>query len=168
MIDPRLLAFEAVLQEGSFERAARRLALTQSAVSQRVKLLEAELGQVLLVRLLQVLSRLRARPRRRPARRAAAVRAEGASRSEAAEAGPAEASGGPAGGGPAPSGEGRASCRGEGGQGRPKPGTDSSEGTPSDFRLSSRVTAATASNAEKSPAAAESHHGGSGALGRRS
>ena len=50
MIDHRLLAFEAVLQEGGFERAARRLALTQSAVSQRVKLLEAELGQVLLVR----------------------------------------------------------------------------------------------------------------------
>ncbi len=50
MLDHRLLAFEAVLQEGSFERAARRLALTQSAVSQRVKLLEAELGQVLLVR----------------------------------------------------------------------------------------------------------------------
>lgn len=50
MIDHRLLAFEAVLQEGGFERAARRLSLTQSAVSQRVKLLEAELGQVLLVR----------------------------------------------------------------------------------------------------------------------
>ncbi len=50
MIDPRLLAFETVLQDGSFERAARRLNLTQSAVSQRVKLLEAELGQVLLVR----------------------------------------------------------------------------------------------------------------------
>lgn len=50
MIDHRLLAFAAVVQEGSFERAARRLALTQSAVSQRVKLLEAELGQVLLVR----------------------------------------------------------------------------------------------------------------------
>lgn len=50
MIDHRLLAFEAVLQEGGFERAARRLSLTQSAVSQRVKLLEAELGQMLLVR----------------------------------------------------------------------------------------------------------------------
>lgn len=50
MIDHRLLAFAAVVQEGSFERAARWLALTQSAVSQRVKLLEAELGQVLLVR----------------------------------------------------------------------------------------------------------------------
>ena len=48
MIDQRLLAFEVVLQEGGFERAARRLSLTQSAVSQRVKLLEAELGQVLL------------------------------------------------------------------------------------------------------------------------
>ncbi len=50
MLDPRLDAFETVLREGSFERAARRLNLTQSAVSQRVKLLEAELGQVLLVR----------------------------------------------------------------------------------------------------------------------
>lgn len=50
MIDPRLVAFEAVLLEGSFERAAARLKLTQSAVSQRIKLLEAELGQALLVR----------------------------------------------------------------------------------------------------------------------
>lgn len=50
MIDPRLVAFEAVVKEGSFERAALRLKLTQSAVSQRVKLLESELGQVLLVR----------------------------------------------------------------------------------------------------------------------
>lgn len=50
MIDSRYLAFEAVVQEASFERAARRLNLTQSAVSQRIRLLEADLGQVLLVR----------------------------------------------------------------------------------------------------------------------
>ena len=50
MLDLRLQAFEAVLKEGGFERAARHLNLTQSAVSQRVKLLEAELGQALLVR----------------------------------------------------------------------------------------------------------------------
>lgn len=50
MIDPRLVAFEAVVTEGSFERAAARLKLTQSAVSQRVKLLESEFGQILLVR----------------------------------------------------------------------------------------------------------------------
>lgn len=50
MLDARLLAFEAVLKEGGFERAARRLKLTQSAVSQRVKLLESEFGQALLVR----------------------------------------------------------------------------------------------------------------------
>lgn len=50
MIDARFLAFEAVIQEASFERAARRLNLTQSAVSQRIRQLESDLGQVLLVR----------------------------------------------------------------------------------------------------------------------
>jgi LysR family transcriptional regulator (chromosome initiation inhibitor) len=40
----------AVVDEGTFEAAARRLGLTTSAVSQRVKLLEAHLGRVLLVR----------------------------------------------------------------------------------------------------------------------
>ena len=50
MIDARFLAFEAVVQEGSFERAARRLNLTQSAVSQRIRQLEADLGQILLIR----------------------------------------------------------------------------------------------------------------------
>ena len=50
MIDARLVAFEAVVKEGGFERAAARLKLTQSAVSQRIKLLESEYGQVLLVR----------------------------------------------------------------------------------------------------------------------
>lgn len=50
MIDARFLAFEIIVQEGSFERAARRLNLTQSAVSQRIRQLEADHGQILLVR----------------------------------------------------------------------------------------------------------------------
>lgn len=40
----------AVVEEGAFDAAARRLRLTPSAVSQRVKLLEEQLGRVLLVR----------------------------------------------------------------------------------------------------------------------
>ncbi len=40
----------AVVDEGTFEAAARRLRLTPSAVSQRVKTMEAQLGRVLLVR----------------------------------------------------------------------------------------------------------------------
>nr|WP_309599117.1 LysR family transcriptional regulator ArgP [Microbacterium azadirachtae] len=40
----------AVLDEGSFEGAARRLLLTPSAVSQRIKTLEQQLGRILLVR----------------------------------------------------------------------------------------------------------------------
>ncbi|MGN8025221.1 LysR family transcriptional regulator ArgP [Microbacterium sp. 22242] len=39
-----------VLDEGSFDLAARRLLLTPSAVSQRVKTLEQQLGRILLVR----------------------------------------------------------------------------------------------------------------------
>ena len=50
MIDHRYTAFEAVAREGSFEQAARTLALTQSAVSQRIRQLERDLGQVLLMR----------------------------------------------------------------------------------------------------------------------
>ncbi len=51
MLDSRqLAALAAVIDEGSFERAARRLHVTQSAVSQRVKQLEERLGQVLVVR----------------------------------------------------------------------------------------------------------------------
>jgi|SRR5688572_7999979 LysR family transcriptional regulator (chromosome initiation inhibitor) len=45
-----LAAVAAVVQEGSFERAARALNVTPSAVSQRVKLLEEKLGSVLIVR----------------------------------------------------------------------------------------------------------------------
>lgn len=51
MYDYTLLeALAAVLREGSFERAARALHLTPSAVSQRVRLLEERAGQVLVVR----------------------------------------------------------------------------------------------------------------------
>ncbi|KAB1440920.1 LysR family transcriptional regulator ArgP [Pseudodesulfovibrio senegalensis] len=51
MLDYKLLeAMAAVVDEGGFERAARVLHLTQSAVSQRVKLLEEQSGQILLVR----------------------------------------------------------------------------------------------------------------------
>lgn len=40
----------AVVDEGAFDAAARRLRITPSAVSQRVKLMEEQLGRVLLVR----------------------------------------------------------------------------------------------------------------------
>jgi LysR family transcriptional regulator, chromosome initiation inhibitor len=43
-------AVAAVAREGSFERAARRLNVTTSAVSQRIKLLEERLGTILIVR----------------------------------------------------------------------------------------------------------------------
>jgi len=51
VLDESLLsAVAAVAREGSFERAARVLHVTPSAVSQRVKLLEERLGAVLIVR----------------------------------------------------------------------------------------------------------------------
>lgn len=51
MLDYRLLqALAAVLEQGSFERAAQWLCLTQSAISQRIKQLESLLGQPVLVR----------------------------------------------------------------------------------------------------------------------
>jgi len=51
MIDMRqLAALAAVVEERSFERAAQRLHVTQSAVSQRIKQLEERLGQALVVR----------------------------------------------------------------------------------------------------------------------
>lgn len=55
MIEMRqLAALAAVVEEGSFERAARRLHVTQSAVSQRIKQIEERLGQVLVVRSLPI------------------------------------------------------------------------------------------------------------------
>lgn len=45
-----LMALDAVLREQSFEKAARRLHITQSAISQRIKSLEAQYSQPLLIR----------------------------------------------------------------------------------------------------------------------
>ncbi|GHC30177.1 LysR family transcriptional regulator ArgP [Aidingimonas halophila] len=51
MLDYKLLeALATVVDQSGFERAARHLGLTQSAISQRIKLLEARLGQPVLVR----------------------------------------------------------------------------------------------------------------------
>jgi LysR family transcriptional regulator (chromosome initiation inhibitor) len=51
MLDYKLVeAFAAVIEERGFERAAVRLGLTQSAVAQRVRQLEAGLGRILVVR----------------------------------------------------------------------------------------------------------------------
>ena len=51
MLDNRLIeALALVVQEGGFDKAARVMNITQSAVSQRVKLLEEITGQVLIAR----------------------------------------------------------------------------------------------------------------------
>ncbi|AOE87256.1 LysR family transcriptional regulator ArgP [Pseudomonas sp. TCU-HL1] len=51
MFDYKLLAaLAAVVEQGGFERAAQLLGLSQSAVSQRIKLLEARVGQPVLIR----------------------------------------------------------------------------------------------------------------------
>jgi LysR family transcriptional regulator, chromosome initiation inhibitor len=51
MLDyPSLFALAAVVKEGSFERAAKALHVTPSAVSQRIRLLEERLGCALVVR----------------------------------------------------------------------------------------------------------------------
>ncbi|SMC60543.1 LysR family transcriptional regulator ArgP [Rhizobium sp. RU36D] len=46
----QVAAVEAVIRTGSFEKAARHLAITPSAVSQRVRQLEEQLGIILIVR----------------------------------------------------------------------------------------------------------------------
>ena len=49
--DPDALeCLAAIVEEGGFERAAQRLSITQSAVSQRLRVLEAQVGTVLIVR----------------------------------------------------------------------------------------------------------------------
>ena len=51
MFDYKLLsALAAVIEQAGFERAAQMLGLSQSAISQRIKLLEARVGQPVLVR----------------------------------------------------------------------------------------------------------------------
>ncbi len=49
--DPDALeCLAAIVEEGGFERAAQRLSITQSAVSQRLRALEVQIGTVLIVR----------------------------------------------------------------------------------------------------------------------
>jgi LysR family transcriptional regulator (chromosome initiation inhibitor) len=49
--DPAALeCLAAIVEEGGFDKAAKRLSITQSAVSQRLRALEAQVGTVLLVR----------------------------------------------------------------------------------------------------------------------
>lgn len=51
MLDyPALAAVAAVVREGSFERAAERMGVTPSAVSQRIRALEDRLGSIVIVR----------------------------------------------------------------------------------------------------------------------
>ena len=53
MIDYKLLeALALVIEEGGFEKASHKLHITQSAVSQRVKMLEESAGQILVTRTL--------------------------------------------------------------------------------------------------------------------
>ena len=50
-ITPDLLeCLAAIVEEGGFEKAAKRLSITQSAVSQRLRTLETQTGTVLIVR----------------------------------------------------------------------------------------------------------------------
>jgi LysR family transcriptional regulator (chromosome initiation inhibitor) len=51
IFDPAALeCLAAIVEEGGFDRAAQRLSVTQSAVSQRLRALEAQVGTVLIVR----------------------------------------------------------------------------------------------------------------------
>lgn len=50
LLSPQVVAFIAVIEETSFERAAKRLSVTPSAISQRIRQLEDRVGQLLVVR----------------------------------------------------------------------------------------------------------------------
>jgi LysR family transcriptional regulator (chromosome initiation inhibitor) len=51
VLDPKQLeALSAVVDSGGFDKAARKLFLTQSAISQRIRQLEEHLGQPVLTR----------------------------------------------------------------------------------------------------------------------
>ncbi len=50
LLSPQVVAFITVIEEHSFERAAKRLSVTPSAISQRIKQLEERVGQLLVVR----------------------------------------------------------------------------------------------------------------------
>jgi LysR family transcriptional regulator (chromosome initiation inhibitor) len=72
----QLRALEAVVDEGSFDGAARRLHVTPSAISQRIKALETGVGRVLLVRARPVRATAPGQTLLRAARQIEAVRAE--------------------------------------------------------------------------------------------
>ncbi len=55
----QMQAFLAVVDSGSFEKAADRLTITPSAVSQRVHALEVHLGSPLVVRVGDLASQLK-------------------------------------------------------------------------------------------------------------
>ncbi|MCE0494971.1 LysR family transcriptional regulator ArgP [Vibrio salinus] len=50
LLSPQVAAFIAVIEEESFEGAAKRLSVTPSAISQRIKTLEDRIGQLLVIR----------------------------------------------------------------------------------------------------------------------
>ena len=50
LLSPQVQAFIAVIEETSFDAAAKRLAVTPSAISQRIKTLEDRIGQLLVIR----------------------------------------------------------------------------------------------------------------------
>ena len=50
LLHPQVVAFITVLEESSFDNAAKKLSVTPSAISQRIKSLEDRLGQVLVLR----------------------------------------------------------------------------------------------------------------------
>jgi LysR family transcriptional regulator, chromosome initiation inhibitor len=76
-IDPRQAsAFQAVLDTGSFEQAATRLHVTPSAVTQRVRQLEASLGMPLLLRTRPCRATRAGHQLRRYLRRSAVLRAD--------------------------------------------------------------------------------------------
>ncbi len=50
LLSPQVSAFIAVVEESSFEGAAKRLSVTPSAISQRIKVLEDRVGQLLVIR----------------------------------------------------------------------------------------------------------------------
>lgn len=74
----QLQALEVAVAEGSFEAAARRLNVTPSAISQRIKALETSVGRVLLIRARPVLATASGQTLLRAARQIEAVRAEAA------------------------------------------------------------------------------------------
>ncbi|SHO54985.1 LysR family transcriptional regulator ArgP [Vibrio quintilis] len=50
LVSPQIVALITVIEERSFEAAARRLSVTPSAISQRIRTLEDRVGQLLVVR----------------------------------------------------------------------------------------------------------------------